>query len=263
MKVYIITDMEGISGVWRQEMVQPTAPDHYAVGRRLLMADINAAVRGAFDGGATEVIVNDGHGGAPHLLLEEMDERAEYVRPAGGACPMVGLDESFDAVFHLGAHAMAGTRDAFLDHTQSSASWYNFYLNGAKYGELGQTAIIAGHYGVPLVLVCGDLAACAEARDLLGEGNCVTVSVKEGIGRQWARCLQPMRAQRMIEEAAKQSLQLVGKAQPYRIETPIRVRLEFYRSDMADPYDNHPRVERVGAREIEVTVPDALHIMNW
>lgn len=263
MKVYIVTDMEGISGIWRQEMVQTSAPEHYSVGRRLLMGDINAAVRGAFDGGATEVIVNDGHGGAPHILLEEMDERAEYVRPAGGARPMVGLDESFDAVFHIGAHAMAGTRDAFLDHTQSSMSWYNFYLNGVKHGELGQTAVIAGHYRVPLVFVSGDCAACAEARDLLGEGNCVTVSVKEGIGRQWARCLHPARAQRMIQEGAKQSLQLVGAVEPYRIETPIRVRLEFYRSDMADPYDNHPRVERVGAREIEVTVPDALHIMNW
>jgi D-amino peptidase len=262
MKVYIVTDMEGISGIWRQEMVQPSEAEHYTVGRRLLMGDINAAVRGAFEGGATHVVVNDGHGGAPHILLEEMDERAEYLRPASG-CPLAGLDESFDAVFHIGGHAMAGTRNAFLDHTQSSASWYNYYLNGKKYGEIGQTAIIAGHFGVPLVLVSGDQAACDEARELLGDGQVVTVAVKSALGRQWARCLHPRRAQKMIEEGAKQALQLVGKVQPYRIETPIRVRLEFYRSDMADPYENHPRVERVGAREIEVTVPDALHIMNW
>lgn len=263
MKVYIISDMEGISGIWRQEMLQPSQPEHYAIGRRLLMGDLNAAIRGAFEGGATEVLVNDGHGGAPHIILEEMDERAEYVRPAGGGRPLVGLDETFDAVFHIGGHAMAGTKDAFLDHTQSSASWYNYYLNGKKYGEIGQTAVIAGHFGVPLVLVTGDEAACREAEELLGEGNVVTVAVKKGIGRQWARCLQPHRAQKMIQEAARRALELVGTAQPYRIDTPIRVRLEFYRTDMADPYEYHPRVERVGPREIEVTVPDALHIMNW
>lgn len=262
MNVYIVTDMEGISGIWRQEMVQESAPEHYNVGRRLLMGDINAAIRGAFEGGATQVLVNDGHGGAPHVILEEMDERAEYVRPISG-CPLVGLDESFHAVFHVGGHAMAGTKNGFLDHTQSSMSWYNFYVNGHKYGEIGQTAITAGHYGVPLLLVTGDKAACAEAQNLLGEGNCATVAVKEGLGRQWARCLQPARARRMIQEGAKQALELVGKVQPYRIETPARVRLEFYRSDMADPYEKHPRVERVGAREIEVTVPDALHLMNW
>ncbi|MBC7288858.1 MAG: M55 family metallopeptidase [Armatimonadetes bacterium] len=263
MKVYIITDMEGITGIWRQEMVDPSRPEHYNIGRRLLMGDINAAIRGAFDAGATEVVVNDGHGGAPHIILEEMDERAEYVRPNGPGDVMVGLDETFDAMFHIGAHAMAGTRNAFLDHTQSSTSWYNYYLNGKKYGEIGQSAVIAGHYGVPLLLVTGDEAACREAENLLGPGNVVTVAVKKAIGRQWARCLHPKRAQQMIYEGAKKALQLVGKVEPYRIETPIRVRLEFYRTDMADPYENHPRVERVGPREIEVTVPDALHIMNW
>jgi D-amino peptidase len=264
MKVYVMTDMEGISGIWRQEMVQPSQPEHYHVGRRLLMGDINAAVRGAFDAGAEEVLVCDGHGGAPHCLLEEMDERAEYVVPAPGDW-LCGLDESFAALFFVGAHAMAGTRYAFLDHTQSSASWYNYFLNGRKYGEIGQMAVMAGHFGVPLVLVTGDRAACVEAQELVGAEHIVTVQVKEAVSRQVARCLQPQRAQQMIYEGAKQALQLVreGRARPYRLDPPIRVRLEFYRTDMADPYEHHPRVERVGPREIEVTVPDALHILNW
>ncbi len=265
MRVYIMTDMEGISGIWRQEMVQPSQPAWYEQGRRLLMGDINAAIRGAIEAGAEYILVNDAHGGAPHIILEEMDERAEYERPNGAAdwCP--GLDDSFDAAFLIGAHAMAGTQDAFLDHTQSSASWYNFYLNGRRHGEIGQFAAWAGYYGVPLVLVTGDEAACAEARELLGEDAVVTVAVKKAIGRQFARCIHPARARQMIQEGARKALELVrsGAAKPYTLEKPIRVRLEFYRTDMADPFENHPRVKRVGPREIEMTVDREIDMMNW
>ncbi len=242
-------------------MVLPAHPEWYEQGRRLLMGDINAAIRGAFDAGAEYVLVNDGHGGAPHIILEEMDERAEYARPMSSR-PLYGLDETFDCVFHIGAHAMAGTKDAFLDHTQSSASWYNYYLNGQRYGEIGQTAVVAGHFGVPLVLVTGDEAACREAEELLGADNVVTVSVKKAIGRQYAQCIQPKRAQQMIYEGAKRALEMVGerKPAPHILEKPIRIRLEFYRTDMADPWQRHRRVRRVGPREIEVTVDSQLEI---
>ncbi|GAH84289.1 unnamed protein product, partial [marine sediment metagenome] len=123
MKIYILTDMEGISGIGRREMVMADeGGQHYQYGRKCLTEDINAAVAGAFDGGATDVVVNDGHGGGRHLILEEADPRALYERPVSGYHLMPSLDESFDGLFVVGAHAMAGTIDAFLDHTQSSAT---------------------------------------------------------------------------------------------------------------------------------------------
>lgn len=262
MNVYIISDMEGISGIWREEMVNPGHAEHYAVGRKLLMADLNAAIAACFEAGANRVVVNDGHGGAPHILLEEMDQRAEYERPQSGANVFPSLDDSFTAMVMIGAHAMAGTPQAFLDHTQSSTSWYNYFVNGRKYGEIGQMAILAGHWDVPLVAVSGDDAACQEAKELLGEAVATAV-VKWAIGRQWARCLHPVVARERIRQAVLSGLALVGKAGPYKIGLPATVRVEFYRTDMADPYEHHPRVKRVGPREIELVVERACDILNF
>lgn len=265
MKVYIISDMEGISGIWREEMVNPGQGEHYAVGRKLLMADLNAAIGACFEAGARRVVVNDGHGGAPHVILEEMDQRAEYERPESGANVFPALDESFAAMVMIGAHAMAGTPKAFLDHTQSSTSWYNYLVNGRKYGEIGQMAIIAGHFGVPLVAVSGDEAACKEASELLGEGCVATATVKWAIGRQWARCLHPTAARERIRQAVIEGLRIAkaDKGRVCTIDLPATVRVEFYRTDMADPYEHHPRVKRVGPREIEMTVERASDILNF
>lgn len=263
MNVYIISDMEGISGIWREEMVNSGQGEQYAIGRKLLMADLNAAIAACFEAGASRVVVNDGHGGAPHVILEEMEQRAEYELPESGANVFPSLDESFAAMVMIGAHAMAGTPKAFLDHTQSSTSWYNYLVNGRKYGEIGQVAIIAGHFGVPLVAVSGDEAACEEAKELVGEGHVATATVKWAIGRQWARCLHPAAARERIRQAVLEGLALVGKVEPYRIDLPATVRVEFYRTDMADPYEHHPRVRRVGPREIEMTVERACDILNF
>lgn len=248
MKIYIITDMEGISGICNEEQVKRESP-HYGPARRLLNADINAAIAGAFDGGATEVVVNDGHGGGFNLILEEMDSRATYERPNGGLDMLPALDETFAGVFCVGYHAMAGTQNGFLDHTQSSASWYNYYVNGRKTGELGQIGIWAGSYGLPVVLVTGDQAACDEGREFFGEIECV--AVKQGIGRQHARCVHPEVARAQIRRGAARAMGLVKSIPPYQVEAPLTVRLEYYRSDMADNVALRPGTRRVDARTVE------------
>jgi D-amino peptidase len=260
MKIYIITDMEGVSGICNEQQVQRDSAT-YAEGQRLLMGDINAAVAGAFDGGATEVVVNDGHGGGFNLVLEQMDPRARYERPNGGLDMMPALDGSFAGLLCVGYHAMAGTLNGFLDHTQSSASWFNYSVNGRRTGELGQCGIWAGHFGVPVLLVTGDRAACEEGRDFFGEIE--TVAVKEGIGRQHARCLHPEKAREQIRAASRRSLELVGTAKPYRVETPITIRLEYYRSDMADAVARRPGTRRVDARTVERVVDDPRLILSF
>ena len=260
MKVYIITDMEGISGIRKQEQVQRDQPE-YQPARRLLGGDINAAIAGAFEGGATEVVVNDGHGGGFNLIIEEMDPRAVYETPNTGLDMLPALDESFDAMFCVGYHAMAGTLNGFLDHTQSSASWFDFRINGRRVGELGQNGFWAGHYQVPIVLVTGDQAACDEAREFFGDIE--TVAVKQGIGRQRARCLHPERAQALIREAATRAMALRERIPPLKADLPATIQLEYYRSDMADSVAMRPGTRRVDARTVERVVDDIRLMMSF
>lgn len=260
MKIYIITDMEGISGICNEEQVKPGSP-HYDRARRLLNGDVNAAIAGAFEGGATEVVVNDGHGGGFNLVLEEMDPRGIYERPNGGLDLMPALDASFAGVFCVGYHAMAGTLNGFLDHTQSSASWYNYYLNGRRSGELAQLGAWAGVDGVPVLLVTGDQAACDEGREFFGDIE--TVAVKQGIGRQHARCIQPETAREAIRSAATRALGLIGHVSPYRLETPLTVGLELYRSDQADALARRPGTRRIDARCVERVVDDVRLMLSF
>jgi len=258
MKIYIMTDMEGISGVRNEAQTEPGTPA-FEAARPLLCADVNAAIAGAFDGGAKEVLVNDGHGGGASFLLDRMDSRARYERPDSGRNYLPGLDETFGGVFIVGAHAMAGTLNAFLDHTQSSTTWFNYYINNRKCGEIGQVGAIAGHYGVPVLLVTGDVKACAEARDFFGDID--TVAVKEAIGRSFARCIHPEKTADMIRKAAKRAMGRVGKIKPWTLKLPIEIKLEVTRSNYADNLAKNEGVEREDARTVRKLVRNARDIL--
>ncbi len=257
VKVYMMTDMEGISGVWQDVQVQ-SGNSRYEEARKLLVSDVNAAVRGAFAGGATDVLVCDGHGGGFHFIPDLLDERARFERPNSGADYMPGLDDSFDALFMVGAHAMAGTADAFLDHTQSSRSWYNYYIAGEKYGETGQCAMWAGRFNVPLVFVAGDRAACEETEKQFP--GVVTATVKEAVSRQLARIIHPRAAARLIEERAREAMKV--KRESFLPDYPVEMRIEFTRCDYAEGYARTPGVKRVGPREVEWTAESGLDVLG-
>ena len=248
MKIYIMTDMEGVSGICREEQTQQGSP-WYPAAQKLLCADVNAAIEGAFAGGATEVLVSDGHSSGFNLVVEEMDPRAIYERPNGGSDFLPGFDASFAGVFCVGYHAMAGTQDAFLDHTQSSASVFNYWVNGRKTGELAQVAAWAGDLGVPTLLVTGDRAACDEAREFFGDIE--TVAVKQGIGRQHARCVHPQKAQQLIREAAERAMKLTDEIEPYKVEKPLTIKIEYTGTKHADAVANRPGNKRLDSRTVE------------
>lgn len=258
MKIYIGTDMEGVSGIHRVEYVE-RGSDRYEEGRRLLTGDVNAAVEGALAAGAKEIHVCDGHGGGDHFLIEKIHPAAIVDHATGGRW-WGELDESFDGLFWVGGHAMAGTPNAFLDHTQSSTSWYNYYLNGRKCGEIGQFACIAGHFGVPMLLVAGDRACCAEAADFFP--GVTTVEVKYARARNTAVVMAPERAQQLIREGARKAIGLIGTVKPFVIEPPIEVKLELYRADYADGFAAHRGTERVDARCVRKVVDSALDILS-
>lgn len=259
MKIYILADMEGISGIRRVEQVQSASPE-YAEGRGLMIAEINAAIGAAFDAGAAEVVACDTHGGGGQVRVGEMDERAVYETPNAGRL-MPSLDESFDAVVLLGHHARAGTQNGFLDHTMSSASWYEYRINDLVAGEIAIEAAYAGHYGVPVVMVAGDEAAVREARDLLGtvEG----AVVKWGIGRNRAKCLALPRAHAEVRKAVGRALETPGRFTPFRPDLPATIQLTFYRSDMADDIGARPGIDRVDARTVRRQITSLLDVCRW
>jgi len=236
MKVYISTDMEGVSGVVTfQQTGRDIIGPEYEKARHLLTLDVNSAVEGALAAGAEEIVVLDGHGGGYNFIIEELHPGAQYIVGSGSNQIMPGLDETFTAMLLVGYHAMAGAKNAVLDHTQSSKTWYNYYLNNIKMGEIGQCAVIAGHFGVPVVFVSGDKAACEEAKELLGDIE--VAIVKEGLTRQCAKILPLVKAREAIASGVSRALKRVSEFKPYVIKPPIEVRLETQNTDVADDYE--------------------------
>jgi D-amino peptidase len=263
MKIYILADMEGISGIRTMPMVKRDSPGEYTEGRRLMMADMNAAIEAAFDGGATTVVACDTHGGGGQVKLWEMDPRAVYETPAepSGGRVMPALDESFDGVVLLGHHARAGTLNGFLDHTMNSRQWFEYRINGQPVGEIGIEAAYAGHYGVPVIAVSGDEAAVREAQELLGP--VAGAAVKWGLGRNRARCLALPTAHQVIRDAVRRGMESAAEIPPFQPTLPAVVELTLYRSDFADAFAAKPGVERVDARTVRRTAHSLLEICRW
>lgn len=235
MKIYIVTDLEGASGVYQFAQTRERGPLNEKA-KEYLMGDLAAVVQGLRAGGATEIVILDGHGSqafVPHLMIPG----AKYITGLPRPDPIWGLDGSFAGLVMVGLHAMMGTPDGVLCHTQSSRSENRYWYNGVESGELVQSAAIAGHYGVPLIMVTGDEATCREARKFFGE-HCVTVAVKQGISRESAMLYPFEETRRALAEGAKQAMKLIGVAQPYRLQTPIQAKKEYL---LFDGPDGKPR----------------------
>ncbi len=253
MKIFIVTDLEGISGIDSIEMMQ-TDSSHYDYCLQRLMIDTNAAVDGAFSGGANEVVVWDGHWKGTNFIQGMLDSRAVQTKDNF----INSLNRSFNAIMFVGTHAMAGTINGFLDHTQNSGKWYNYYVNGRRTGEIGQWGIIAGYFHIPVIMVSGDQAACVEAKQFFGSVECAVV--KYGIGRNKAALVNEEEAVEKIREAARKSLSLIGKIKAYKPIMPIEIKLELYRSDYCDELSIGQGVERMDARTVRKIANSGLEI---
>jgi D-amino peptidase len=257
MKLLIAADMEGITGVTRIEHTQSTHPE-YQRFRRLMTADVNAAIQGAAAAGADNILVADGHGYATNILIEELDPRAHLHSGVPSPFAMLqGIDSGIEAVFFIGYHARMGTANAILDHTWSSANVANVWLNGKLVGEIGLNSAVCGHFGASVILVSGDQAVSAEAQDFIP--GIETAVVKIAASRHSAECLPVEATQTVIREAASRAVQrfLAGKAPlPVKTIRPISVGLEFIYSDMADKAVLMPGVTRVDGRRVEIQAVD-------
>jgi len=261
MKILIAADMEGISGVTTWDQVTAGKPD-YPRFCRIMTEDVNAAVRGAFDSGAKEVFVTDGHASGSNILIEELDTRASL--NTGSPSPlsmMQGVDE-VDGVIYLGYHARAGSPEGILDHTWSSRTVANVWLNDILVGEFGINAAVAGHFEVPVLMITGDQTACTQTVELLGDLE--TVVVKHATGRYSAECLPPKIAQEMIQKTAAKAVGRLSKRKapaPFILEEPILLVVEFFTSVMTDNAMRMPEAERDGTC-VSLSLPDMLTAYN-
>jgi len=249
MKIFVMADMEGISGICTSAQVGRD-PGRYEQSRPYLTQDANACIEGCFAGGADAVVVRDAHGGGCHFVWEDLDPRGEYIMGENGRHRMPEI-ETFDGLILLGYHAMAGTPEAILEHTMSSAHWQNFYLNGRKCGEIGIDAAIAGDHGVPTIMVSGDDKACAEAEEFIP--GVVTACVKQGLSVEGGRLLSADRAHKLITEKAAEAVQQISKVTPFRVDPPVVMRLERVSRDRLPVRGEKPYVKILDGRTYEVT----------
>lgn len=250
MKVYILVDGEGITGVVNHPLqVMPDSPG-YEEMRKLLMSDLNAAIVGAEEAGADKVVVYDMHVYGLNVILDKLHIAASAVlgRPPK-VKPPAGMDESFDALVMIGYHSMAETEGGLLAHTYT-LDMKALRLNGVLMGEIGLEAAIAGSVGVPLVMVSGDSVAMEEAKALIGgfEGACV----KYAAGESGALCLSPTETSTIIKNKVISALKSVESYKPYRVSPPYRIEIEFYEEASAKKASTIGGVSGVGKTGIEM-----------
>lgn len=248
MKVYIMYEVGGAMGY-----VNPKAGDDPET-RRAVTAEVNAAIAGAGEAGATEFVVNTGCPPANHVILDEVDPRAEVIR--GLWKPeqtMEGIDGTFDAMFVLSMHAKAHTPRAVFSHTWS-LNIYDYRVNGASIGELGMAVYFAAAVGVPTVLVSGDVATCEEAKRLLG--GVEVAPTKESISWISAKCPHPSRVLERIHGAAKRAIERLDDFQPVQLSSPVTVEIDMTNPTMIPWWLWVPTVEANGPSGIRFQAPD-------
>ena len=261
LKVYISVDMEGICGVVNSDHVSTTGSD-YGRAREWMTEEANAAILGALDAGATEIVVNDSHGGMRNILIEKLHPEADLISGSPKALSMMeGIDETYDAVIFIGYHARMGTMNAILDHTMSSSRIYNVFMNGKIMNEASMNAAIAGYYGVPVVFVAGDKAVTEQVHELIGK-NIEVAAVKEGVGRQAARNVSLERARKMIREGVRRGIENRQRMPVYKLDSPVTLEMEFLRSDMTDNLILIPGVKRISARKVTYTHDDYIAVFK-
>lgn len=255
MKVYISADIEGICGVVDIDHTRRDGKD-YDIARNLMTKEVNAAAKGAFEGGASDVVINDSHGSMINLIVEDLDERVTIISGSPKPISMLQGIKECDATFFIGYHSRAGTMDAVLDHTYHGRVIYNITVNEMDMGELGINAALAGYFGIPVVLVTGDQKTTDRAVQLLDQVEVVVT--KKGIGRLAAQNIHPSKAREEIRKKAQKAVKGAKKITPFKVDPPLRLEMEVMFTHMADSVELMPGTERVSGRCIAYECDDFL-----
>ncbi|SDN65889.1 M55 family metallopeptidase [Polaromonas sp. JS666] len=252
MKVLISTDIEGVAGVFHHEQVRAGNPE-YERARLLMAHEANAAIAGAFDAGATEVLVNDSHGSFRNMPPELLDARAQAVMGKPRYLSMMaGVDDGVDAVCMVGYHSRAQGR-GILAHTINSFAFARVYFNGLELGEAGIYGALAGEYGVPVVMASGDDVFIEEHRPLFPHAT--FVQTKRATGQTSGISLSPAQACAAIRVGVAAALAQGSAARPYVLPGPIAVRIQTQSPALADLFCQWPALRRLEGDEVGFDAP--------
>lgn len=253
MKIFISADIEGISGVATNQQLKTNS--EYQRFRKLMTTEVNAAIEGAFNGGATEVVVADGHGNMSNILIEDLDSRARLVSGSNRVmCQLEGLDETFDAIMFVGHHGREAGSDAVISHTLAGICVNEMKINEKVVGETEMNAFVAGGFGVPAVFISGDDAYVKEVKETLPKVEAAVV--KRAIDRFAAELIHPKVAQQEIREKAEAAIKKVKTFQPLTIEGPVTFEIEFKGPQQAKMTTTLPTVELISPKRIRLTCED-------
>ena len=261
LKVYISVDMEGVVGVVTGDHLGPTGFE-YQKAREWLTAEVNTAIRAAKEAGATEIVVSDSHGNGENILLDLLPSDVLLVRSWPRPLMMMqGIDETFDAVLFIGDHASTTNPTGVRAHTMSSGTLTGVKLNGVAVPEAVINAAIAGHFGVPVVMISGDDAIIEEATTLLGDLEGAVLKWSHGFHP--ATTVMPEVGREIIFEKVSAALGRLADFQPYRLEEPIRVEVSFKNYLPAELLSYLSIVDRVDSHTIAFTGEDMLEVSRF
>jgi len=261
LRVYISADMEGVTGAVSGEQLGPSGFE-YARFRGFLTDEVLAAIDAAREAGAVEILVSDSHGNGQNLLLERMPADVMVVRSWPRPLAMMeGIDARFDAAIFLGYHTSTANTRGVRAHTMSSANLTGLRLNGREHAEAGVNAAIAGHFGVPVVMISGDDAIVEEARAMLGDLEGAVV--KWSLGFHSARTLTPEAGRALIHERVAAALARLDDFEPYRLDGPVTLELSYKNYLPAEILSYLPSVERADAHTIRWTGADMTEVSRF
>lgn len=244
-KVFVITDMEGVDGIFSTEdQCLPFQSPRFEESKKLLTGEVNAAVDGLLAGGATDVVVWDGHDSGRTLSALDIHPKARLLmgRPIP---PTLGLDSSYSAVIFIGQHAMAGAEKAVLSHSYDSLHIQNIWVNNKPVGEIGARTMLAGSFGIPVIMLSGDTAACKELHQLVPQAECA--EVKTAASRTAGTTLSHPAACALIREKTRRAMERLPEIKPYTLSGPVEVKVEFT-PRTEDRYESREGVQQVDAR---------------
>lgn len=254
LKVHISVDMEGVAGAVTGEQLGP-AGFEYARFREFMTNEALAAVEAARAGGATEIVVADSHGNGQNLLVERFPDDVRIIRSWPRRLGMVaGIDEQVDAAIFIGYHAGTNNPAGVRAHTFSSANLTRVALNGTNVTEGSWNAAIAGHFGVPVIMISGDDAAIAEVRGAIGDIE--AAETKRALGFHSANTLTPQASAALIRERVAAAMQRLQDFTPYKVQTPVTVDVTFKHYMPSEVLAYLPIFERTDSHSIRFTARD-------
>jgi D-amino peptidase len=262
MKILISVDIEGVAGVFHPEQTRAGNPE-YERARRLMTAEANAVIEGALVGGATEILVNDSHGGFRNLLPDLLHPAASAILGKPRLLGMMsGVDSGVTGVMMVGYHGRSQSR-GILAHTINSFAFSRVWLNDQELGEAGIYGALAGEFGVPVIFGSGDDVFVAENRTLFPQAT--LVSVKTADGNNSGVSLSPQRALTLLSEGAKAALANLHAARPFVLQPAITCRLQIQSPALADLFCQLPLLQRIDGVNVEFSAPTvqyAVRILN-